>query len=115
MVYIPIAFVMQTDVEYHDVFREIMIQLFESIRNPANGKDKDGNKIEMSFEARAKIAFADFIAHTAFLKTIPCPTFNTTYHIEFFNKTLVIDNGPFYQIPDSNQIPIKVLFEVLDF
>jgi hypothetical protein len=56
----------------------------------------------MSFEARRKIAWADFLAHIAWLKTIPCPTFNTTFNIEFFNKTLVINEGPFYKIPDSN-------------
>lgn len=98
--FVPIAFVIQTDVEYHDIFREIMLQLFESIRKPAEGKGKNG--IKMSLEARRKIAWTDFLAHIAWLKTIPCPTFNTRFNIEFFNKTLVIDEGPFYKIPDSN-------------
>lgn len=77
-----------------------MLQLFESIRKPADGKDNKG--IKMSLEARRKISWADFLAHIAWLKTIPCPTFNTTFKIEFFNKTLVINEGPFYMIPDSN-------------
>ena len=36
------------------------------------------------------LAFADFASHLAFLASIPCPTFNTRYHVEFFGKTLTI-------------------------
>lgn len=68
----------------------------------------------MSFESRRKLAFADFLSHIAFLKTIPCPSFNTKYNIQLLNKTLVIEEGKFNGIPDSNQTAIKVLFEVLD-
>lgn len=78
---IPIAFVIQTETEYHDIFREMLVQLFESIRLPFEGKDKNGNDIDLSFENRRKLAFADFLAHLAFLKTIPCPSFNTKYNI----------------------------------
>jgi len=31
----PIAFVIQTEVEHHDIFKEVMLMLFESIRSPA--------------------------------------------------------------------------------
>ena len=32
--YVPVAFCLQTETEYHDMFREILISLFESIRVP---------------------------------------------------------------------------------
>jgi hypothetical protein len=35
---------------------------------------------EIMIESR-KIAFADLVAHIAFLKTIPAPPFNSVYHI----------------------------------
>lgn len=31
----PIAFVIQTEVEHHDIFKEVLLGLFESIRKPA--------------------------------------------------------------------------------
>jgi hypothetical protein len=34
LVYAPVAMVIQTEVEHHDIFREILIQLFEHIRSP---------------------------------------------------------------------------------
>lgn len=112
--FIPIAFVIQTEVEYHDIFREMMLQLFETIRLPLEGKDKNATDLKMTFENRRKLAFADFLSHMAFLKTIPCPSFNTLYNISFLNKTLIVEKGPFHLIPESNQIAIKVLFEILD-
>ena len=30
----PIAFIIQTEVEHHDIFKEILLLLFESIRQP---------------------------------------------------------------------------------
>jgi DENN (AEX-3) domain len=48
--YIPIAFVLQTEVEYHDIFRELALDLFESIRKtPDNPKGKNGEEIKLSF------------------------------------------------------------------
>ena len=73
----------RTDVEHHDIFKEIMILLFESIRRP---KSITGNRSD-----DLKLAYAEFLAHLAFLATIPCPTFNTKFNIEFFNKTLIIE------------------------
>jgi len=32
--YIPVAFCIETETEYHDVFREILLSLFEMIRVP---------------------------------------------------------------------------------
>jgi hypothetical protein len=48
------------------------------------------------------------------LKTIPVPTFNTTYNIEFLGRTLKINEGVFNDVPNKNKVPIQVLFEVLD-
>jgi hypothetical protein len=54
------------------------------------------------------------MAHLAFLKTIPVPTFNTMYNIEFLGKTLTVNEGVFHDVPNKNKLPIQVLFEVLD-
>ena len=32
--FVPVAFVIATEVEYHDIFRELMLDLFENIRSP---------------------------------------------------------------------------------
>jgi len=32
--FVPVALVIATEVEYHDIFRELMLDLFENIRNP---------------------------------------------------------------------------------
>ena len=84
----------QTEVEHHDIFKEVLLSLFESIRKPeeiCNTKQKD-----------RQLAFADFLCHLAFLASIPCPTFNTRYHIEFFNKTLTVAEPNYDEIPDKN-------------
>jgi len=36
------------------------------------------------------------------------------YNIEFFCKTLIINELPFHKIPNKNQIAIQVLFDILD-
>jgi hypothetical protein len=60
------------------------------------------------------MAFADFIAKIAFLKTVPCPSFNTKFNIELHQKTLVIEEGPFNQIPNNNDIAMQLLFQIMD-
>ena len=32
--YVPIALILATEIENHDIFREILTEMFESIRNP---------------------------------------------------------------------------------
>ena len=54
------------------------------------------------------------IAHIAFLKTIPCPTFNSRLQVEFYNKTVIIDEQHYINIPHRNIIAIETLFDVLD-
>jgi len=61
-----------------------------------------------------KLAFAEFISHLAFLKTIPCPSFNTIYNIKFFNMPLQIVERPFNEIPNKNKRAIEILFDILD-
>lgn len=85
----PFAFVISTEIENHDIFREILVQLFESIRVPPPLHDE--NLIKNTSLDKQRIAFADFLAHIAFLKTIPCPSFNTKYNIEFFSRTLIME------------------------
>lgn len=69
---------LETETEYHDVFRKILLALFDEIRVPENVVN---NKV---FENR-RLAFAELVTHLVFLKTIPAPTFNSVYNIFLFN------------------------------
>lgn len=95
MLYLPVAFVVVTEIEYHDIFRELSIDLFESVRVPPMLTDKNNEETKISFADRRKFAFTELVAKIAFLKTIPCPTFNTKFNIEFHEKTLVINEKDF--------------------
>lgn len=77
----------QTELEHHDIFKEIMMSLFEHIRRP--------QKLTSDPDADQKLAFADFMAHIAFLATIPSPSFNTLFKVAFFGKTLMIEEKGF--------------------
>ena len=81
--YVPVALCLETETEYHDVFRKILLTLFDEIRVPDNVLN---NKI---YENR-RLAFAELVAHLAFLRTIPAPPFNSTYNIFLFNKIFTI-------------------------
>jgi hypothetical protein len=77
-----VALVLVTECEYHDTFRQIILALFDMLRVLPEKKSV-GNKQkydEVMIESR-KVAFADLVAHIAFLKTIPAPPFNSIYHI----------------------------------
>jgi len=84
-----------------------LLGLFDLIRIPENVRGFG------SVENR-KLAFAELIAHLAFLKTIPAPTFNTVYHIHMLNSLFTVKENSFDQLPHKSQCPIKVLFDVLD-
>ena len=71
--YIPVAFVIQTDIEHHDVFKEILKSLFESIH--------EKEMVQERCQGSKELAYAEFLTHVAFLASIPCPTFNTRFHI----------------------------------
>ena len=105
--YIPVAFCIETETEFHDVFREILLNLFEMIRVPEVIQ-------KTSPKTNRLIAFAEFITHLAFLRTIPSPPFNTIYNINFLSQTLVIKENPFDQIPNKSGHAIKILLDVLD-
>ena len=82
------------------------MQLYEHLYKPkAVSKNAQSNEL---------LAFSDFIAHIAFLASLPSPTFNTLFQIEFLGKKLTIDEPMYDRIPDKNQDAIKVLFDVLD-
>jgi hypothetical protein len=70
--YIPVAFCMETETEFHDVFKEILLALFEMIRVPETLLT--GN---IAAHANKLISFAELITHLAFLRTIPAPPFNS--------------------------------------
>ena len=68
------AFVIETETEFHDDFRQMLISLFELIRTP--------NKVVNDKHYENKLfSFAKLIAHISFLRTIPAPSFNSIYNI----------------------------------
>lgn len=107
--YIPVAFCIETETEFHDVFRDILLSLFEMIRVPE--VLLSGN---IAGHANRLVSFAELITHLAFLKTIPSPSFNTIYNLQFLNQTIVIKENAFDQIPNKSSQAIKVLLDVLD-
>jgi hypothetical protein len=98
-----------TEIENHDIFRDLLSELFESVRNPERVIDKSKNSI-----CNRRLAFSDMLAHLAYLKTVPCPSFNTKLNITFYNKVLTINEKEFEKIPCKNSIAIETLFEILD-
>jgi hypothetical protein len=94
--YVPVAFVIQTKVEFHDAFKLILKALFESL------------KIDI-------MAYAEMIAHLAFLRTIPAPVFNSEINLLFMDTFINIKENSFNELPHKNQNSIKILIEVLDF
>lgn len=101
------ALCLETETEYHDVFRKILLALFDEVRVPENVLN---NKI---YDNR-RLAFAELVAHIAFLKTIPAPPFNSNYNIYMFNKVFSIKEGTIDQLPNKNNYAVKILFDVLD-
>jgi hypothetical protein len=105
--YIPVAFCIETETEFHDTFREILLHLFEMIRQPESLLCGSNN-------INKKIAFAELITHLAFLRTIPSPSFNSIFNIHMMNQTFVFKENPFDQIPNKSSKAIKILLDVLD-
>lgn len=77
---------MSSELEHHDIFKEILVTLYESIQQHPDKNDESWDSIKSM-----QIAFADLLAHIALLKTIPSPCFDTKYNIEFMGKTLVLE------------------------
>ena len=71
----PIAFVIETQVEHHSLFKEAMMQLYEHLYKP--------KAVSQNAQSNELLAFSDFIAHIAFLASLPSPTFNTLFEIDF--------------------------------
>jgi hypothetical protein len=76
--YVPVAICLETDTEFHDVFRRLLLSLFEKIRVPET-------LILNRFVENRQFAFAELISHLAFLRTVPAPTFNTTINIHILD------------------------------
>jgi hypothetical protein len=104
---VPVALCLSTETEFHDIFRQILLALFDMIRIPEN---LINNKI---FDNRT-LAFAELIAHLAFFKSIPAPPFNSTYNIHCLNQVFTFREQSYDQIPNRNQYAIRILFDVLD-
>jgi hypothetical protein len=98
--------VLSTESENHDIFREMLLEMFESIRNP---ESVTNNTLQDKL-----LAFADMLTHVAYLKTIPCLSFNSAANIEFYKKTILLEELNYYSIPNRNTIAIATLFEILD-
>ena len=115
--YVPVAYILQTETEYHDVFRTILTSLVEIAKHPIECSSS------MTVYQKRMMAFADFFTHIAFLKTLPTPPFNSVFNIQFplitpegtrSTQTIKIQENPFDQLPHKNSKPIETLFECLD-
>ncbi len=131
--------VIETETEYHDMFKQIMLALFDLIRVPpdtcppaasSQGTSTDDKKAHSQVAANLSknfIAFADLVANIAFLKTIPAPPFNSIYNIQMLpviKDNMVVPNalhtftlkedGFGDSLPNRSLTAIKVLFDVLD-
>lgn len=80
--------------------------MFESIRKP---ESITSNTLQDKI-----LSFADMLTHIAYLKTVPCPSFNAAANIEFYKKTILLEEFNYYSIPNRNTIAIATLFEILD-
>ena len=86
--FVPVALVLESATEHHDIFKQLLLQLFNLIREPEPVKVQ-------GYKENKILAFAEMVAHIAFLKTLPAPPFNTVYNINFLNKNFVIKESPF--------------------
>lgn len=92
--YVPVAFCIDSATEHHDIFKQILIALYEMIRAPEDLMSRPYyNRI---------MAFAELISHIAFLKTLPAPPYNSIYNIHFLNQIFTIRETAFDQIPNKN-------------
>lgn len=69
LAYVPVALVICTELENHDIFRDILLELFELIRSPKRYTNK--------FLQDKKLAFSDLLLHIAYLRTLPAPSYNS--------------------------------------
>ena len=61
------------------------------------------------------MAFADLVAHVAFLRTVPAPVFNSEVNITFMDSVINLKENRFNVLPHKNQECIRILTECLDF
>jgi len=50
------------------------------------------------------------LAHLAFLKTLPCPSYNTLMEIGFYKSKFKIDEKKYSLVPHRSSIAIQMLF-----
>jgi len=101
--------VISTEIENHDVFRHILTELFDSIR-----EDSKDCKSEQESARVKMMAFADMLAHVAYLKSIPSPAFNSRHQICFYRKLVIIDEQEYFKVPNRSTIAIETIFDILD-
>lgn len=120
--YAQIAFVIQSKVEFHDAFKLILTRIYESIKQP---KTLANNLVENWYKSEEEqrvipqphfcMAFAEIIAHIAYLRTIPAPVFNSQINLLFMDLKINLKENHFTEIPHKSIHPIKVLADCLDF
>jgi len=54
------------------------------------------------------------LAHLAFLKTLPCPSYNTLMEIGLYKSKFIIDEKKYSLVPHRSSIAIQLLFQTLD-
>jgi len=115
-VYVPVAYVLQTETEFHDVYRSILLSIIDVLRTPCLAQSLTPHQERI-------VQFSELLTHLAFLKTVPPPPFNSLFRIEWPSASQVhtrqlqvisLREGPFNQVPHKSELPIKALFECLD-
>ena len=81
--YVPVAFVIQTKVEFHDAFKSILKALYENL------------KIDV-------MSFAEIVAHISYLRTIPAPVFSSEINLLFFDTLINLKENSFNELPHKN-------------
>jgi len=135
--YAPIAFIIQSKVEFHDSFKFILQKIYESIRDIKTATESqneawDKNIITLNKKLRKNkiikrdlkdiipgysdcLVFSEILMNMAFLRTIPAPVFNSEVHINFMGFPIELKENHFHEIPHKNTHSIKVLMDCLDF
>lgn len=98
-----VAFVIQSKVEFHDAFLLILTAIYESLRDTKKQPNHIVKNIKPKSEADANnipeihdlMAYAELVAHIAFLRTIPAPVFNSEVNILFMDTKINLKENHF--------------------
>ena len=123
---VPVAFVIETQAEFHDHFKHIMVELYNSLKEE---NDKEADKVKQFFSVpdlksnnenpnipslSRCLKFTQFVSQIAFLRTVPAPVFNSEVNLMWRNL-IKFKEMRFDQVPEKNNECIRILIDCLDF